>query len=165
MGDDLSFHYKREERLSMRGAPEPRGPQRGFLRGGRRPFALVLNLVLIVALFAIYARSQARAAHTADVSGWTVTLRAVAAGEDVLAVIEAAPAASGAERRAAAGERLFVVLRAGEAELPLSEVLPQGEGSIAISGRLVAAGRPRQLSAEVTIGGEKRTLRRLLDRS
>lgn len=164
MANGLNFHYKRDERLAMRSAPSSGQPERGGPRGNRRSLVLLLNLVLIVALFAIYARSQARAAHTAELSGWRFTLRGVAAGDDVLAVVEGTSVAATAARTGAGDQRLFVVLRAGEADLRLSELLPAGGGSITLSGRLIASGGARDLSAELAIGGEKRTLRRLLDR-
>ena len=166
MSDDLDFHYNREERLAMRSAPKASGSGRGLLRGRKRPLVLLINLVLMVALFMIYARTQGPA-HTAEVLGWQVTLRGMAAGSDVLAVLEATAGAGADRARQSGEERLFVVFRAGEAEMRLSEVLParpaQGD-SIVVSGRLVEAGRPRDLSAEVSIGDRTTTLRRSLDR-
>jgi hypothetical protein len=157
MSDELNFHYKREERLAMHSAPATRGPERRFLRANRG--RVILLLALIVGLFAVYNRSPARAAYTADVAGWRVTLRGVAAGEDALAVLDVVAAGG-----ATTGERLFAVFRAGDAELRLSEVLPAQGGTVTISGRLLATGRARELTAEVSIGAKKAALRRVLER-
>ena len=163
MSDDLEFHYKREERLGMHSAPDVRPQKPGLPGRSRRPFGLLINFVLIAALFIFFARFQG-SAHTAEILGWRLTLRGVPAGSDVLAVLEGTAQAA-VEARAGEGERLFVVFRAGEADLRLSEALPAEGGSIVVSGRLIAAGNPRSLQAEVSIGGKKATLRRGLDRN
>jgi hypothetical protein len=162
VSEDLGFHYKREERLGMRGAPQPGAPGRRLLPGGRRPLVLVVNVVLIVALFVLYGRSRVANAESAELQGWRVALRGIPAGNDVLAVLEAS--ASGTAAGAAGGARIYVVFRAGEAELRLSEALPADGGSVALSGRLVEAGTPSELTAEVSIGDAVARLRRSLSR-
>ena len=159
MSDDLDFHYKREERLSMRSAPRRVPAGGGSLRFNRGRGILLFNLVLVVLLFAVYTRVLARADRVADFAGCRLALRAMAAGDDVLALLEVSAGA-----KAPSGERVFVVFRAGDADLRLSELLPQPGGSLALSGRLPDDARAREITAEVSAAGRTVLLRRAVDR-
>jgi len=164
MSDEPGFHYKRDERLSMRSAPRPTGPHRGFFRGNRGAKILLFNLVLIAALFVLYGRSMVRSENRAELAGLRLTLQGAAEADDVLAILEVRAAAPAASAASAPGQRLFVVFRAGDADLRFSQVLPAPGSSIAISGRLLAAGQVRELVAEVSVGEKRVVLRRAIAR-
>ncbi len=159
MSDDLNFHYKRDERLSMRSAPQPRSSGGGFFRRGRGFPIVLVNVVLIAVLLVFRSRASAPVPYRAEVAGCQVTLGALAAGDDVIVALELKAGAS-----VAAGERLFAVFRAGEAEMRLSELLPAAQRTVTLDGRIIGAGAAREVVVEVTAGGKSAVLRRALER-
>jgi hypothetical protein len=157
VSDDLNFHYDRDERLSMRSAPQPRSSGGGFARRRRLPFLFVLVLISILVI--LQRHPSVRAAYRAELAGCQVTLNALAAGDDVIVTLEVKGGAS-----VAAGERLFAVFRAGEAEIRLSEVLPAARRTVTLDGRIIGAGAVREVVVEVSAGGKSAVLRRALER-
>ncbi len=157
MSDDLNFHYKRDERLSMRSAPQPRAEGGGPIR--RRGIPILFVGVLIAIVLVLQRHPPAAGPYRAELAGCQVTLTAIAAGDDVIAALELKGGAS-----VAAGERLFAIFRAGEAELRLSEMLPAAGRSVTLDGRIIGAGAAREVVVEVTAGGKTAVLRRALER-
>jgi hypothetical protein len=158
VSEHLDFHYKRDERLSMRSAPQPRGSG-GRLFGRGRSVPILFVLVLIAAAIVLRSHTAAQASYSGGLAGCRVTLKAAADGDDVVAEIEVT-----AGSRPAAGERLFAIFHAGAAEMRVSQVVPAAGRSVTLGGRIIGAGPAREATAEVTAGGKSIVLRRALER-
>ncbi len=161
----FQYHYSREERLRLPGAPGP-PPTGGFLKRNRSLTILLLDLLIILILGFAFFRFIGGPASSGRLQPYTITLRALRDRDSVLATVTVrfsgrAPSASEAQ------ERVYVLLSlspgSGE-EQPVSARLPASPAEeTVLRAVLPYQQRPAVVNAVARIGSRTVRLRRSLD--
>jgi hypothetical protein len=161
-------HYSREERLARPDAPRKREPVKGFFRRNRRFIILLGNIVLLFVLVMLLQRRTAPAGGTARIGEFSLTLQGLHFEDTVYATVTVKNLGFRQRKAAESGGRIsvrFTLEQTGEAYLQ-SAALPQGSGEEVVVGEAIplAAGQAevRELWAEVSLGGETRSLHRTI---
>ena len=120
------FHYSREERLSLPGAPKP-PLQEGFFRRNRSLTIVLLDiLILIIVGFGVYL-FLGRTSHQAKISGYSVVLHGILYQDVVFASLTVKKIKN---EPTIPPERIFIsfTMSKSEEELSLSAQLPVKPG-------------------------------------
>jgi hypothetical protein len=162
------FHYSREERLARPDAPRKREPQKGFFHRNRRFIILFGNIVLLFVLVILLRERISGGGGTARIGVYSLTLQGLRFGDTVYATLTVRDSSRRERKGREPAGRVsvrFSLEPAGEA-YPQSAALPQGPGEEVAVGEAIplAEGQAevRELRAEVSIGGETRSLRRTI---
>jgi hypothetical protein len=162
------FHYSREERLARPDAPKKREPEKGFFRRNRRLIILFGNIVLLFVLVVVLQRRVSPAGGTARIGEFSLTLQGLRFEDTVYATVTVKDLGRRQRTAPEPGGRIsvrFTLEPAGEAYLQ-SAALPRAPGEEVVVGEAIplAADQTevRELQAEVSLGGEARTLRRTI---
>jgi len=103
---DLSFHYSRDDRLSMAAAPKPPGAQ-GFFRRHRSLLIILADIAILMILGLVALRFFGPPASSARVGPYSASLRGLQYGDVVFATLTVRRV--GADNQAEQpGERVFV---------------------------------------------------------
>ncbi len=162
------FRYSREERLARRDAPRKSEPAKGFFRRNRRFILLFGNIVLLFVLVMLLRERTSEAGGTTRIGVYFLTLQGLRFGDTVYATVTVKDSSRRERKAPEPAGRVsvrFTLEPAGEA-YPQSAALPQGPGEEVVVGEAIplAAGQAevRELRAEVSLGGETRSLRRTI---
>jgi hypothetical protein len=162
------LRYSREERLARRDAPRKREPAQGFFRRNRRFILLFGNIVLLFVLVLLLRERISGGGGSARIGVYSLTLQGLRFGDTVYATVTVRDSSRRERKAQEAAGRVsvrFTLEPAGEA-YPQSAALPQEPGEEVAIGEAIplAAGQAevRELRAEVSIGGETRSLRRTI---
>jgi len=156
--DGLHFHYNREDRLSMDGAPDLSKRKGGFLKGNRSLTILLLDILLLALIAFVVIGLFQRSSHKGKLEGYSLTLSALAYQDAayVTLTLESLKAA-------AAPPRVFVkfYLSGSDEELFVSDVLPFKEDEkIVLKGSLPLYGDEEEVLAEAKIGDKSIILKK-----
>jgi hypothetical protein len=161
---DLNFHYDREQRLSMPGAPPPPLPK-GFMRRNRHLIIILIDIIVLLAVGYFLSRFWFNAPHQARIDGFTVTLRGLPYQETVFATLTVKRTAKTPLEPERFQERLYVRFFLSDRAVRESETLdPQGLAlqsrlpvapgeEILIREAMPAEGESNRLYAEISLGG------------
>ena len=162
------FHYSREERLARRDAPRKREPAQGFFRRNRRFILLFGNVVLLLVLVLLLRERTSQASGTARIGVYSLTLQGLRFGDTVYATVTVKDSGRRERKAQEPAGRVsvhFALEPAGEAYLQ-SAALPQRPGEEVVVGEAIplteGQAEVRELRAEVSLGGETRSLRRTI---
>lgn len=157
---ELTYHYKREERLQLGSAPAPAPAGGSFLKN--RTFRLILlNAVLLAVIVFIGQWLLQGGGERARIGGYAVSLQALRFEESVYATVSVRRAG-----RTPPGEGRFAVLfvlEPGGERAEKSGALPLGMGEEVTVGEAIPAaggtGAVRAVRAELTVEGRTQRLR------
>ena len=162
------FRYSREERLARFEAPSKSEQKPGLFRRNRRFILLFGNIILLLVLFMLFRERISGGGGTARIGIYSLTLQGLRFGDTVYATVTVRDSSS---RERKAGEPAgkvtvrFSLEPAGEG-YPQSAALPQGPGEEVQVGEAIplteSQAEARELRAEISIGGETRSLRRTI---
>ncbi len=160
---DREYHYKREERLGHRSAPQEPREMKGFLRGlfrrgGRRRGGLgsILVVILVVLAAVTVFRFGGQRSDTAEIGGYKAALRALPIMDSLSVSVTFDQVQKGrSPETAPLAVVRFVLPESGES-LVVSRILPL-EGDV-FRGKMSYSGRSIKLTAEVQVNGAKRNL-------
>jgi len=154
---ELVYHYNRQERLEHDLAPRPTPPGGSFLRN-RSLRIVLLNMLLLGAIVFAGQRLLLASGDQARIGAYSASLRALRFEGTVFATLSLRLTG----RPSAAGERFAVrfVLEPGEGGLEQTAALPVSPGEEVTVGEAIplTSGDPRNLRAELTVGGKTRRL-------
>lgn len=156
---ELEFRYNRQERLDRDLAPRPASPGGSILRN-RSLRIVLLNMLLLGAIVFAGQRLLLASGDRARVGAYSASLQALRFEGTVYATLTLRLTG----RPAAGGERFAVrfVLEPGEEGLEQSAALPVSPGEEVTVGEAIpltaSGGEPRNLRAELTVGGKTRRL-------
>ena len=157
---DLNFHYSREERLALNGAPDlSTRTKRGFLKNNRSLMILLVDIAIICLLFVIYRQFLFSPPYRQSFAGYTITLRGFPLQDKVIASLIVRKT-----KEEAFSGRIYIRFMVKEEDLRISEVLPKGlNAEVELTGSLLVSGAGEELVAEVQIGKERKTISRKLE--
>ena len=164
---DLSFHYSREERLSMAAAPKTPGAQ-GFLRRHRGLLIILADIAILLILGLVALRFFGPPASSARLGAYSASLRGLQYGEVVFATVTVRRVGAD-DRPEDRGERVYVRFALGR-NAPESETffdsaaLPRLKGQeVVLQAALPFDEAGERVYAEVQV--EERSARLSLPRS
>jgi hypothetical protein len=161
---DLNFHYNREQRLSIPGAPPP-PLAKGFMRRNRHLIIILIDIIVLLAAGFFLSRFWFNVPHQARIDGFTVTLRGLPYQETVFATLTVKRTSKTPLEPERFQERLYVRFFLSDRAITESETLdPQGLAlqsrlpvapgeEILIREAMPAEGESNRLYAEISLGG------------
>ena len=151
----FSYHYRREERLSLHNAPTPL-PRKGLFRGNPALAVLTLNfLLLMLVIFIVYPLLY-RCGEEAVLSGYRLKLYGTLEGDAVVATLSVQDIQPKPPQDQGQIRVRFFLDPSGRAGL--SGRLPAAGAVLILREVLPAAPKAAQLNAEVSIGAKSRRL-------
>ena len=167
---EKTFHYSREERLSMPGAPKLDYVKKGILRNNRALLILFLDLVIILILIYVFFRFFYETSYTASVGNYQLSLKGFLYEGKAYAALYVKMGRgkkAKSEREESTGNfvvKFYLKGREGKA-VTVSGRLPVTTGDeIIVRQSLPFSGRETILYASVKIGAERKVLYRKLSK-
>ncbi len=162
------YHYSREERLARPDAPRRREPTQGFFRRNRRFIILFGNILLLFVVLILLRERLSGGGGAGRIGVYSLSLQGLRFEDTVYATVTVKDSRRRELKAAEPAGRVsvrFTLQPAGEV-YPQSAALPPGAGEEVVVGVSIplAAGQaePQELRAEVSIGGQTRSLSRTI---
>ncbi len=164
---ERTFHYNREERLSMPGAPKLDYGSKGILKNNRSLLILFLDLVIILILIYVFFRFFYETSYTASIGNYQLSLKGFLYEGKAYAALYVRMGKGKADGREGEGNievKFYLKGREGEGNIVSGQLPVTRDDEIIIRRSFPYTGRETILYASVRIGKERKVLYRKLSK-